>query len=151
MSSLNKIILIGRLVRDVELRYTPSGVAVSKFTVAVDRRKIEGRDKEADFIDVVVWQKQAENCANYIGKGRMVAVEGRLQIRSYEDQNGNKRKATEVVAEQVKFLDRAKDNGTGRNVPGDEEVPPHLRGNGDAGQAGGGSGTYDFNDDDIPF
>ena len=93
MSSLNNVILIGRLTRDVELRHTPSGVAVAKFTVAVDRSfQREGEEKKTDFIDVVVWQKLAETCAEHIGKGRLVAVEGRLQIRSYDDSQGIRRK-----------------------------------------------------------
>ncbi len=158
---LNKVILIGRLVRDVELRYTPNGVAVAKFTIVVDRRQVKDREKETDFIDIVVWQKQAENCANYIGKGRLVAVDGRMQIRSYEDKEGIRRKATEVVAENVRFLDKAKDgnssgNSTDGYVPGDDEIPPHLRGNGSSAQPGSGQAfagniDIDFNDDDIPF
>ena len=105
---MNRIILIGRLVRDVELRYTRSGLAVGSFTLAVDRPfTTQDGERETDFIDIVVWRKQAENCANFLGKGRLVAVEGRLQIRSYDDQNGIRRKAAEVVADQVKFLDRA--------------------------------------------
>ncbi|MCL6559093.1 MAG: single-stranded DNA-binding protein [Firmicutes bacterium] len=161
--SLNVSVLIGRLVRDIELRYTPSGVAVAKFTIAVDRPyKKDGQEKEADFIDVVAWQKLAETCAEHIGKGRLVAVQGRLQTRSYDDSQGIRRKATEVVAEKVRFLDRPKDengNGTGGYAPGDEDVPPHLRGKSSSGsQAGGGKQTpadtgveLEFNDDDIPF
>src|SRR5450830_1688923 len=105
---LNRVILIGRLTKEPDLRYTPSGTAVAKFTLAVDRRQSKDREKETDFIDIVVWQKQAENCANYLGKGRLVAVDGRLQVRSYEDNQGIRRKAAEVVAENVRFLDRAK-------------------------------------------
>ncbi|MGB9904044.1 MAG: single-stranded DNA-binding protein, partial [Desulfotomaculales bacterium] len=86
---LNKVILIGRLARDPELRYTPGGTAVTRLVLAVDRSFVNRQgEREADFIDVVVWQKQAETCANYLGKGRMVAVEGRLQVRSYEDNQG---------------------------------------------------------------
>ena len=107
---LNKIILIGRLTKDVELRYTESGKAVANFTLAVDRpfKKAQG-EKEADFIRIVVWGKQAENCANYIGKGRLAAVEGRLQIRSYDGNDGQRKYITEVVAETVEFLDRPKE------------------------------------------
>ena len=107
---LNKIILIGRLTKDVELRYTESGKAVANFTLAVDRpfKKAQG-EKEADFIRIVVWGKQAENCANYIGKGRLAAVEGRLQIRSYDGNDGQRKYITEVVADTVKFLDRPKE------------------------------------------
>lgn len=110
---MNRIILIGRLVRDVELRYTRSGLAVGSFTLAVDRPfTTQDGERETDFIDIVVWRKQAENCANFLGKGRLVAVEGRLQIRSYDDQNGIRRKAAEVVADQVRFLDRARDGSS---------------------------------------
>jgi len=100
---LNRVILIGRLTQDPELRYTQNGTAVASFTVAVNRKF---KRDEADFIPVVVWNKPAENCANYLGKGRLVAVEGRLQIRSYETQDGQRRRVSEIVADEVKFLDR---------------------------------------------
>lgn len=107
---LNRIILIGRLTRDPELKYTGSGHAVANFTLAVDKPYV-GQDGErgADFIDVVVWRKLAEVCANHLVKGRLAAVEGRLEIRSYEDQQGVRRKAAEVVADNVRFLDRVKE------------------------------------------
>lgn len=106
----NKVILIGRLTRDPELRYTASGIAVARFTLAVDRSFINQQgEREADFIDIVVWRKMAEVCTDNLGKGRLVAVEGRLQIRSYETQDGQKRRAAEVVAENVRFLDWPKD------------------------------------------
>lgn len=104
---LNRVILIGRLTRDPELRYLQNGTAVASFTLAVDRKYNKG---ETDFIDIVVWRGLAENCANYLGKGRLAAVEGRLQIRSYEDKEGIRRKAIEVVADDVRFLDK---QGTG--------------------------------------
>jgi len=141
---LNRVILIGRLTRDPELRYTPNGVAVANFTLAVDRRQVKDREKEADFIDIVVWQKLAETCANYIGKGRLVAVEGRLQIRSYDDKEGNKRKVAEVIAETVRFLDRAKEGGATYNTG-------HT-GHANHSDEGTGSGSeISFNEDDIPF
>jgi single-strand DNA-binding protein len=103
---MNKVILIGRLTADPNLRYTQSGNAVANFTLAVDRPYTsQGSEKEVDFIDIVTWRKLAEVVANNLEKGRLVAVEGRLQIRSYEDQNGVRRKAAEIVADQVKFLD----------------------------------------------
>ena len=107
---LNRIVLIGRLTKDVDLRFTTTGKPTANFTLAVDRpyRNQQG-EKEADFIPVVVWNKLAEHCANYIGKGRLVAVDGRLQIRSYEGQDGQRKYITEVVAETVKFLDRPKE------------------------------------------
>lgn len=107
---MNHIVLIGRLTRDPELRYTPNGVAVANFDLAVDRPTTNQQgERETDFIRIVVWQKQAENCANYLKKGRLVAVEGRLQIRSYETQDGQKRRVAEVVASHVQFLERARD------------------------------------------
>jgi single-strand DNA-binding protein len=137
---INKVILIGRLVRDVELRYTPSGAAVARFTLAVDRRKVKDRDKETDFIDVVAWQKLAENCANYIGKGRLVAIDGRLQIRSYEGNDGIKRKAAEVVAENVQFLDKGGSNSNSQQQHGDAYEGP-----------GSGGSEISFDEDSIPF
>jgi single-strand DNA-binding protein len=129
--SINRVILIGRLTRDVELRSTPNGVSVANFAIAVDRRKQKDREQEVDFVDIVVWQKLAENCANFIGKGRLVAVEGRLQIRSYQDKEGIRRKVAEVVADNVQFLDKAKDTAQSQpqtNFDGgitfdDSEVP----------------------------
>lgn len=103
---LNRVILIGRLTKDPELRYTPNGVAVASFTLAVDRKfKNQQGEKETDFIPVVVWQRAAENCANYLSKGSLVGVEGRLQVRSYDGQDGQRRWVTEVISESVQFLD----------------------------------------------
>jgi single-strand DNA-binding protein len=103
----NKIILIGRLTADPEMRYTSSGLPVANFTLAVDRGfTTKQGEKETDFIDIIVWRGLAENCAKYLKKGSMVAVDGRLQIRSYEDKQGVRRKVSEVVAENVRFLDR---------------------------------------------
>ena len=134
---LNIVVLIGRLVRDPELRYTPSGVAVGSFTLAVDRPFTNQQgEREADFIDIVVWRKLAETCANHLSKGRLVAVRGRLQVRSYETQDGQRRRVAEVVADDVRFLDR----------PGGGERA-----------AGAGDELADFGDvtgmpdDDIPF
>lgn len=101
---MNSIILIGRLTKDPELRYTPNGKAVCSFTLAVDR-PYSGDKKEADFINIVVWNKVGENCAQYLKKGRKAAVQGRLQIRSYEDDKGYKKYITEVVANSVEFLE----------------------------------------------
>jgi len=108
---LNSVILIGRLVRDPELKYTSNGVAVCNFTLAVDRAF--SKEKEADFVPIITWQKLAETCANHLNKGRLVAVEGRLQIRNYETTDGQKRKVAEVVANSVQFLDRAKEQNEG--------------------------------------
>lgn len=103
---LNRVILIGRLTADPELRYTQSGTAVANFRLAVDRPFTnQSGEREADFIPIVVWDKQAETCANYLNKGRLVAVDGRLQVRSYDAQDGTRRWVTEVVAQDVRFLD----------------------------------------------
>jgi single-strand DNA-binding protein len=117
---LNKAILIGRLTADPNLRYTQLGNAVANFTLAVDKPYV-GQDGErgVDFIDVVVWRKLAETCANHLHKGRLVAVEGRLEIRSYDDQQGIRRKAAEVVADNVRFLDRGKE----QTSSGDTDEP----------------------------
>ena len=102
---LNRIILIGRLTRDPELRYVPSGHPVASFTLAVDRPFANQQgERDTDFIDIVAWRKLAEQASQHLSKGRLVAVEGRLQIRSYETQDGQKRKAAEVVADAVRFL-----------------------------------------------
>lgn len=127
---LNRVILIGRLTKDPELRYTPSGVAVATFTIAVDRPfKNQQGERETDFVPIVTWRKQAETCANYLNKGRLVAVDGRLQVRTYDTAEGQRRWVTEVVADSVRFLDSG-DSST-RTPSGD------LSGNGDR--------------DDIPF
>jgi len=99
---LNVVVLMGRMVADPELKYTPSGVAVCSFRIAVDRwAKSETGEKQADFIDVVAWRHSAEFAANYLGKGRVVAVHGRLQTRSWVQQDGQKRFKMEVVADSV--------------------------------------------------
>ena len=104
---MNRVNLIGRLTKDPELRFTPgTGMAVSTFTIAIDRRKAnkEGK-KEADFIPIVVWGKQGENVANYMSKGRLIGISGRIQTRNYEGKDGIRRYVTEIVADEVQFLD----------------------------------------------
>jgi single-strand DNA-binding protein len=122
---MNHVLLIGRLTRDPEIRYTQNGIAVANFDIAVDRPvKNQAGEKEVDFIRIVAWQKTAELCANYLKKGRLCAVEGRLQIRSYDDkQSGQKRRVAEVVSNQVQFLDRAKDDAVPNDVSGKETKP----------------------------
>jgi len=103
---INRVILVGRLTRDPELRYTPSGVAVATFTLAVNRNFTNQQgEREADFINCVVWRRPAENVANYLKKGSLAGVDGRLQTRSYEDQTGRRVFVTEVVADSVQFLE----------------------------------------------
>lgn len=101
---MNKIILIGRLTKDPDLRYTQNGKAVCSFTLAVDRPYTNQEEKEADFINIVAWNKSGENAAKYLAKGRQAAVEGRLQIRTYDGDDGKKRWITEVVADRVEFI-----------------------------------------------
>lgn len=110
---LNRIIVIGRLTKDPESQYTSSGIALAKFRVAVDRptKNPETGEKETDFIDVVAWRRTAEFVTQYITKGRLVAVEGRLQIRNWVDQQGQKRFWPEIVADNVQGLDRPRDGG----------------------------------------
>lgn len=103
---MNKVFLIGRLTRDPELRYTSNNIAVATFSIAVDRNFSNAAgEREADFINIVVWRKQAENVKNYMHKGSQVAIDGRIQTRSYDDTDGKKRYVTEVVADNVQFLD----------------------------------------------
>ena len=124
---MNNIILIGRLTKDPDLRYTQAGKAVCSFTLAVDR-PYSGDKKETDFINIVVWNKVGENCAQYLSKGRKVAVQGRLQIRSYEDDKGYKKYITEVVANSVEFLEFGDKKGSnddfGIDVDFDESDVP---------------------------
>jgi single-strand DNA-binding protein len=105
-------VLIGRLTRDPELRHLPNGGPVAGFTLAVDRPfKNQAGERETDFVTITTWRKLAEQASRYLDKGRLVAVEGRLQIRSYETQDGQRRKVAEVVADGIRFLDSGKRNG----------------------------------------
>jgi len=107
---MNKVFLIGRLSRDPELRHTGTGMAVCQINVAISRRTGQGREPETDFINVVVWDKQAENVSRYLSKGRQVAIEGRIQTRSYDNNEGKRTYVTEVIASNVEFLGSANDN-----------------------------------------
>lgn len=110
---MNKVVLIGRLTKDPELKFTPgTGTAVATFTVAVDRRFSKDGQKEADFIPIVVWGKQAESTANYMSKGRLIGISGRIQTRNYDAADGTKRYVTEVVAEEVQFLEWGEKSGS---------------------------------------
>lgn len=162
---LNRVILIGRLTRDPELRYTPSGVAVAQFTLAVDRPfTSQSGEREADFIPIVVWRQLAETCANYLRKGRLTAVEGRIQVRSYDNNEGKRVYMTEVVADNVRFLERANREGEDA-VQGQgmrEQQGGFQGGNANRGGGAGGRGgnfdpfhddgkPVDISDDDLPF
>src|SRR5699024_6097468 len=112
MNMINRTVLAGRLVRDPELRYTSNGVAVSNFTLACNRPfKNQDGEQEADFIQCVAWRKQAENIANYMKKGSLVGVDGRIQTRSYEEQDGKMVYVTEVLAESIQFLESRNSSG----------------------------------------
>lgn len=119
---MNVVLLIGRLASDPELKYTPSGTAVTTFRLAVDRRKSADGTKEADFFSIVAWKQQAEFVANYVGKGRLVAIQGRLQARSWVAQDGSKRNTVEVVAHDLRTLERAKEPGQGGAPPPVDEA-----------------------------
>ncbi len=122
---LNRVILIGRLTRDPELRYVPSGQPVASFTLAVDRPFTnQAGERETDFIDIVAWRKLADQVSQHLSKGRLVAVEGRLQIRSYETQDGQKRKVAEIVADAVRFLDRKGATAAAGSGPAAEAAQP---------------------------
>ncbi|WNF36442.1 single-stranded DNA-binding protein [Bacillaceae bacterium IKA-2] len=113
---LNRVVLVGRLVRDPELRYTPNGIAVGSFTLAVNRPfSSSDGNKEADFLNIIVWRKQAENVANFLRKGSLTGVDGRLQSRSYENNEGKKVFVVEVVADSVQFLEPKSSQSRGDN------------------------------------
>ena len=159
---LNRIILIGRLTQDPEMKYTNTGKAVVNFTLAVDRPFTQrGKEKETDFIRIVAWDKLAELTAQYLHKGRLAAVEGRLQLRQYEDKEGRKVSIAEVIADNVRFLDKGAENersgtstsgysGTqsGRAVEPDRSAS-FPRYNDDPFADDGH--TIDIADDDLPF
>jgi single-strand DNA-binding protein len=116
---LNRVVLVGRLTKDPELKYTPNGVAVANFTLAVNRPfSNQQGEREADFINCVVWRKPAENVANFLKKGSLAGVDGRLQTRSYENNQGQRVYVTEVMAESVQFLEPRNANAGGQNQGG---------------------------------
>ena len=121
----NRIILVGRLTRDPELRATPDGVSVVRFTLAVDRGMRAGEERQTDFFDIVAFRQLADNVANYVTKGRLVLVEGRLHTRRYTDREGNPRKAYEVVADNVRFLERIREGEpeTDADMPASAAAP----------------------------
>lgn len=133
----NRVILVGRLTKDPECRYTPTGKAVCTIRLAVDRGVPSGQGgQEADFVNIVAWEKLAETCTNNLQKGRLVLVEGRLQIRQYE-KDGQKREATEIVANAIRFLDK----------PREGTANPERT----TGHAGQTEDLGDLNLDDLPF
>lgn len=135
---LNRVILIGRLTKDPEMRYTPAGVAVTQFTLAVDR-PFSGEQKETDFIPIVTWRQLAETCANYLRKGRLTAIEGRIQVRNYENSEGKRVYVTEVIADNMRFLERSEQSQQEQKKPDSKD--PFV----DDGK------PIDVSMDDLPF
>ncbi|HGX1694128.1 TPA: single-stranded DNA-binding protein [Listeria monocytogenes] len=160
---MNRVVLVGRLTKDPELRYTPAGVAVATFTLAVNRTFTNQQgEREADFINCVVWRKPAENVANFLKKGSMAGVDGRVQTRNYEGNDGKRVYVTEIVAESVQFLEPRNSNGGGNNFG---QAPTNNGGFGQDQQqsqnqnyqstnndpfASDGK-PIDISDDDLPF
>ncbi len=154
---LNSVVLIGRLTRDPELRYTPNGIAVSTFTLAVNRNFTNKQgQREADFINIVSWRNTAEIVAKYLTKGSLIAVEGRIQTRNYENKEGRRIYVTEVVADDVRFLETRRDRG-------ETDDAVQQMGGSTAQQMSGGrsvdtddpfanaDGPINISDDDLPF
>ena len=137
---INNVVLVGRLTRDPELRYTPSNVAVATFSLAVNRNfKNQAGDYEADFISCIMWRQQAENFANWLKKGALVGITGRIQTRSYDNQQGQRVYVTEVVAESFQILEK-KDNAA-NNASMENQIPPSFK----------ETNPIDISDDDLPF
>ncbi|MGO4951984.1 single-stranded DNA-binding protein [Paenibacillus sp. DRB1-1] len=140
---LNRVILIGRLTKEPELRYTPSGVATCSFTLAVDRPfTSQGGEREADFLPIVTWRQLAETCANYLKKGRLIAVEGRVQVRNYENNEGKRVYVTEIVADNVRFLESGRNDSAGRQQPSTKNDNDPFSDDGK---------PIDIADEDLPF
>ena len=139
---LNNVSLVGRTTRDVELRYTPSNVAVATFTLAVNRTfKNEYGDREADFINCVMWRQQAENLANWAKKGALIGITGRIQTRSYDNQQGQRVYVTEVVAEQFQLLESKGQQGNQGQQQAQQQAPDFSR----------QGAPMDISDDMLPF
>ena len=137
---INNVVLVGRMTRDAELRYTPSNVAVATFTLAVNRTfKSQNGERETDFINVVMWRQQAENFANWVKKGALVGITGRIQTRSYDNQQGQRVYVTEVVVESFQTLEK-KDNSANQSSM-ENQMPPTF----------GASDPMDIPDDGLPF
>lgn len=164
---MNKVFLIGRLTRDPELRYTSSNIPSATFSLAVDRTFTnQNGEREADFINIVVWRKQAENVKNYLTKGSQVAIDGRIQTRTYDAQDGSKRYVTEVVADNVQFLSRSNGGSNNSSQDGgfsqpsfqDNATPYDFSSNSTASTTDVSSDPFsdfgsniEINDDELPF
>lgn len=153
---INRVVLVGRLTKDPDLRYTPTGTAVARFTLAVNRTFSNAQgEKEADFINVTVWRKQAENSANFLKKGSLAGVEGRIQTGSYEGQDGKRVYTTEVVADSVQFLDPKPKSGESNQSQNSNNSNQRSQQHSHAGSSNDyfshGSGPIEVSDDDLPF
>ncbi|MDQ0158829.1 single-strand DNA-binding protein [Alkalibacillus salilacus] len=149
---LNRSVLVGRLTKDPDLRYTQSGTAVANFTLAVNRpfRNQDG-EQEADFINCVIWRKPAENLANYMGKGSMVGVDGRIATRSYDNQEGKRIFITEVVAESVQFLESKQSNQNQGNNPQQQKQSTQSQQESSKQSLEEAGEPVDLDDSDLPF
>lgn len=148
---INRVILVGRLTKDPEFRTTPSGVDVANFTLAVNRNfKNKNGEQQADFINVVVFKKQAENVNNYLFKGSLAGVDGRMQSRSYENKEGQRVFVTEVVADSVQFLE-PKNNGQANNVSKGQQTGTNNQRSSNDNPFANANGPIDISDDDLPF
>ena len=150
---LNQIVIMGRLTRDPELRRTGSGIAVTSFTLAVDR-DFSGKDsgeKETDFIDCVAWRQTGEFVSKYFSKGRMAVVTGRLQIRGWTDKDGNKRRTAEVIADSVYFGDSKKESDSGSSYGGNSYNAPGYNAPGYAGPPHNDFAEIEDDDAQLPF
>jgi single-strand DNA-binding protein len=151
---INRVVLVGRLTKDPELRYTNSNIAVATFTLAVDRGfKNAAGEKETDFIPIVTWKKSAENVGKYLHKGSLVGVDGRIQTRNYEASDGTRRYITEVIADNVRFLDsKPKDDEHKQYDNSKQNIPEHLKPNHEKSEDPFfKSSTDDIDTDEIPF
>lgn len=151
---LNHIVLMGRLTRDPELRRTGSGVSVASFSLAVDRDfgKTESGEKETDFIDIVAWRSTADFVSKYFSKGRMAVVSGRLQIRNWNDKDGNKRRTAEVVADNVYFGDSKRDgDAMSANYGGDSFAPAYNAPAAPAAAPASDFAMLEDDDSELPF
>ena len=152
---LNVAVLMGRLVADPELRHTPNGVSVTSFTIACDRSYVKsGTDRQTDFIDVVAWRNTADFVCKYFRKGQLAAVQGSIQSRTYTDKDGNKRKAVEIIADNVHFAEPKRDGGsTGGYQPRTDNVDAERGQQPAPAYASGDTGDFVEipSDDDLPF
>ncbi len=154
MANFNKVILVGNLTRDIELRHTQGGQALAKFGMAINRKYRAGEEtkEQTCFVDLTAWGKQAEILAQYVGKGSPLFIEGRLEYSTWESQEGGKRSKLEVVVENFQFLGGGqKGGGGGRAAGGEEGGGPARRGGGRSAAGGGGEGEASADYGDIPF